>query len=417
MEDFSSQIEQMLRQRLQSGPQLMRDQQSALETANLKGQQSIDELRSVYSNPANFEQSKWGALGLGLMAPTRSGNFSEGMYNGLAAATAAQNANREANLGRMEKLARLTELEGVLARQKATDQRTLYDTQGGIITNGMADQGALYDMGLGDQQLGSRPLQPGEEGPVAPDQSPEGQAELLYSDYMRNPQKYSGPQGQAMVKSAILTLNNARSNATRMQIAQSKADKPYAPDAGSRKQIREIEMNKAGMQDSLNNLDRAYELSGEGVSNSGYGARARAGVAEYLPDWMVPDAIFGSPEQGRNTAELSQIMDMEAIKGVGQYLKGPTSDRDVKLMLDTLSDPNATAERKQAAVDRVRTRIKLELVFNEELQRELKTGAAYEEGGGIPPELRDWVEEQITGGADPTEVMKVLQEQLGAGAQ
>ena len=415
---ITAQIEELLRGTAGQAPGVMSDYGNALSTAQGQEQQSIDDLGKIYNDPSKFERSQLGALGLGLMAPTSSGNFSESLYNGLKAAADAQDYNREANLTREEKLAKLAALQAALTRQKATDSVDIFDKK-----IGMANTLGGVDNQLKDIELET----PGDAGLSFLER-----AQHTYSDYLANPQRYAGPQGQALVKNAIDVLNNERTNSRYERIAElraTNAGRPYTPDAGTKKAIREAASENVTLEQSLANLKRAYELAN--TANAGYFAGSRGKVAENLPDWMVPDAVFGSPEQGKDTGELGQIMDLEAIKGVGAYLKGPTSDRDVKLMLDTLADPNASVKRKQAAIDRVMRQVEAQIEFNKDYANELKSGDAYRPGGGggasadeadpdlgfdpeaLPDDVKAWVKEQIEGGADEAQIIDYLRENFG----
>ena len=102
MDPISQQLESIYQSRISGGPALLDKYKSSLGTAAQQDQQSIDQSRSIYSNPGNFEHSQIGALGLGLLQPTSSGRFSEGMFNGLAAAMDAKNYNQQANLTRQD---------------------------------------------------------------------------------------------------------------------------------------------------------------------------------------------------------------------------------------------------------------------------------------------------------------------------
>lgn len=142
------------------------------------------------------------------------------------------------------------------------------------------------------------------------------------------------------------------------------APKPYTPNAGDRTAVRNMKEENALLAQTLANLDEAAGLVNN--ANSGYLSTGRAAVAENMPDWMVPDSVFGSPKQGADTLRLKQIMDAEALASMGKLLKGPTSDRDVKIMLETVNDPNASAKRKQAAIDQVKRTIQAQIAANED---------------------------------------------------
>ena len=225
MTSISDQLQQMLEQRAGQAPNIAKNYSSALNQAAGQDQSSIDQLRGIYSDPSKFTQSVTGALGLGLMAGNKSGSFNEGLFNGLAAATDTKNYNQQQNLSREEKLAKLGALEAQLTRQKAQDQLGVYDASGKVITNMQGDQQTMADLQLQGHPLpmANRALNPGEQGPSGPN-DPLQQSMTIYNDYTRNPGKYAGPQGQAMVKNALDYIQQERINQRYMAVADIRAD-------------------------------------------------------------------------------------------------------------------------------------------------------------------------------------------------
>lgn len=161
------------------------------------------------------------------------------------------------------------------------------------------------------------------------------------------------------------------------------APKPYNPSSSDRTAIRNASDENVVLQQTLENLDEAKNIVGD--TNSGWFASPRASVAENLPDSMVPDMVFGSPKQGEATNRFKQIMDAEALASMGKLLKGPTSDRDVSIMLRTVNDPNASIKRKQASIDRVRNLIQAQLDQNTEMIQGVKDGSYYGIGAASAP--------------------------------
>lgn len=143
------------------------------------------------------------------------------------------------------------------------------------------------------------------------------------------------------------------------------APKPYTPGSSDRNAIRNAQSENAMLRQTLTSLDEADTLVKN--ANTGFLSTGRATVAENLPDQIVPDMIFGTPKQGADTLRLKQIMDAEALASMGKLLKGPTSDRDVRIMLETVNDPNASPERKQASIDQVRRIIEAQIAANDDL--------------------------------------------------
>lgn len=177
--------------------------------------------------------------------------------------------------------------------------------------------------------------------------------------------------------------------------------KPYVPGPGDRTAIRNAKEESAMLQQTLVNLDEASGLVGTPDtkwkpaagqteadrpilpnSNSGYFSTFRGKIAENVSDGFVPDSVFGSPKQGANTLRLKQIMDAEALASMGKLLKGPTSDRDVRIMLETVNDPDASPKRKQQSIDQVKRLIRAQIAANEETVEFSMNGPS---GGGSQP--------------------------------
>lgn len=167
--------------------------------------------------------------------------------------------------------------------------------------------------------------------------------------------------------------------------------KPYTPSNSALNAVRTAKQENALLEQTLVNLDEASGLVND--ANSGYLSAGRAAVAENLPDSIVPDRVFGSPKQGAATLRLKQIMDAEALASMGSLLKGPTSDRDVKIMLETVNDPNASPKRKQASIDRVRRTIQAQIAANEDtIEFSLKGPEA---AGGLLEDAEGYVVEPL----------------------
>ncbi len=166
--------------------------------------------------------------------------------------------------------------------------------------------------------------------------------------------------------------------------------KPYVPGPGDRTAIRNLSADNVALKQTLANLDEAAGLVKD--ANSGFLATPRAQIAENLPDGMVPDRVFGSPKQGANTMRLKQIMDAEALASMTKLLKGPTSDKDVQIMLTTVNDPNASPQRKQASINRVRSLIQAQVDENQTLISGTQDGSLYgPQGGGDGGDVPDGV--------------------------
>lgn len=406
-------IEEMILQRSQTGPQMIKDYGSSLETAATQDQQSIDQLRGIYSDPSKFNRSAIGAFGLGLMAPN-NGNFTSSMRNALGAAIDTQNYNREQNLSREEKLAKLSALQAELTRQKANDTIGVYDKQTSWMTNAQTDQKTLSDLQLSGGL-------PGAEGT-----DPMSRSMEIYNDYLANPTKYAGPQGQAMVDDAITFIKNERNAASREKIAQARIEQKSAPKpltVKDKTMIGEAEDQNAILKNTLADLDEASKIGDKTWSGPFANQRAK------LTSWW-----YGNEGVDDTTADehlrYQQIMEGEAIKQMSATLKGATTDREMQKFIDIVADPsvpwNAT---KKYALERVKRFATTLQDLNNERISGIRDGSYWtgETGQGepdtspdlgfdpqeLPDDVKAWVQEQLDGGADEEQVLEYLRENFG----
>lgn len=464
MDSITQQLEDMILGRVKEGPSIIDQYKSSLETAATQDQGGIDALRGIYNDPSKFERSKLGAFGLGLMAPTKSGTFNEGMFNALSAATAAQDYNREQNLSREEKLAKLSALEAQLTRQRADDRMGVYDKQSNWMKSAQDDQQTLSDLRLSGQPPGPRPLNPGEFGPEAPGSDYLSQNMKLYNDYLQNPGKYAGPQGQAMVKNAIDVLKNERNNKRAENVAGMRnANRPEISAPEQRRissRLKELDVaaeDARGLKSSVAFLRSARD-------KIGYEGTPGAGLYSSLTGWATDSGAAGQEVN-------SYATDMKL--GLSQKLKGAISNAEQAMleratpgldMADAAAEPVLKAY--DAAADRAVDRSKFmkawfrkngsdygadeawdayvnenpilsegkdgNLVFNEKNTRgwenyiidiNAEDGPPPQQSGVDPelgfdpnslsPEDRAWAKEQIDGGADPQAVIEELRKDYG----
>lgn len=301
-------IEEMIQQRAASGPQMIKDYGSSLETAATQDQQSIDDLRGIYSDPSKFSRSTIGALGLGLMAPTKSGNFGETMYNAMSSAIDTQNYNREQNLSREEKLAKLSALQAQLTRQQANDQIGVYDKQTSWITNAQNDQKTLSDVQLSGGL-------PGAEGT-----DPMARSMEIYNDYLANPTKYAGPQGQAMVDDAITFIKNERLVSSREKIAEMRqAEKPTVSGPEQRRISKRI-------GDLDTDAENARQLKASVAALQAARSKTGSEGGAFADTWASVGGWFGNDNASNMQTVRSLATEMKL--NLSQKLKGSVSNAE-----------------------------------------------------------------------------------------
>jgi hypothetical protein len=367
--NIAQQIEQLIASQTQAAPGIVKGYESALSNAAQQDQQSIDSLRGLYSAPSKFEKSKLGAFGLGLMAPTKSGNFGEGMYNAFSGAMEAADYNREQNLSREEKLAKLAALQAQLTRQQANDQMSVFDKQSGMIGVMQGNEKTMADLNLRGAQYGPRELAPGEFGPEAPGSDYISKAKALMSDYYANPQNYAGAQGQAMVSNAQSILNNFQNNQRMRDIASQKAATKPTLTSRDKMMLDDAITQNNSLKQTLVNLEEAEQLGPKTWSGIMPNQRAR------IASWWA-----GNEGQDDTTADehlrYQQIMEGEAIKQMSETLKGATTDREMLKFIDIIADPsvpwNSTKKHALAQVKRFAQSV---VAMNEEKIRGIRDGS------------------------------------------
>lgn len=385
--NIAQQIEQLIVAQTQAAPGLVSGYQSALGNAAKQDQQSIDQLRGIYSDPSKFQKSALGAFGLGLMAPTKSGNFGEGMYNAFSGAMEAADYNREQNLSREEKLAKLAALQAQLTRQQANDQMNVFDKQSGMIGVMHGNEKTMADLNLRGAQYGPRELAPGEFGPEAPGSDYFSKARTLYNDYLSNPNKYAGPQGQAMVQDAIEIIKNERTNSRYEKVAGMRNDGRPKITSKDKTIIDDAVTQNTMLKNTLANLAEAEELGPK--TWTGPWSNQRARVSSWI--WDTENTT------GDEHLRYQQIMEGEAIKQMAETLKGATTDREMLKFIDIVADPTIPWENKKKALHQVRRFAQSLIDMNEEKISGVRDGSYWTgeqpSGQGAP------------GGIDPTEVI------------
>jgi hypothetical protein len=347
MNSVAEQLQQLLQQRAQQAPNIASDYSSALSTAADQDQKSIDDLRGIYSDPSKFERSPISALGLGLMKGTKSGRFNESMYNGLAAHSAAMDYNQEQNLSREEKLAKLSAIEAQLTRQRGQDQLGVYDTTGKVITNMQGDQSAMADLQLQSQPKGPRALAPGEEGPEAPGSDIMSQSMLVYNDYVQNPQKYSGPQGQAMVTNAIDVIKNERVAQRYADAATVKANRPGPGQVALDKKFGQEVADWYSNGGESDYQKQITQLKGVHTRLSDPQKETTGAITGRMPDWanawINPDAV-NSREQ------VAEVVQRNLKNILGAQFTQKEGDNLISRAYNPALDEATNAKRVKALV-------------------------------------------------------------------
>ncbi len=208
----------------------------------------------------------------------------------MGAAIATQDRNREVNLTREEKLAKLDALHAALTRQTATDSMDVFNKKGELATGLMGNRGNLADINLEKHP----PFANATEDPA----SVEDAYKQIYLDGLKNPAKYAGAEGQRLfntaadaVKAGVTKTNSML--LSNMDIPQVQTNSQGVPDPTSQedflstlppgtasliKKIANYEMDiskvtslRGGEREQIAALVSAYDPS---FDMTQYGARA-----------------------------------------------------------------------------------------------------------------------------------------------
>lgn len=151
--------------------------------------------------------------------------------------------------------------------------------------------------------------------------------------------------------------------------------------ATDKKAILEADEMVAANQAVISTLDKAAGLSKESLSGPFAGARATVGAM--APDWLAPNAIFGSPQQAQNTQELDNAVLSNALAQLKTIFGAAPTEGERKILLDlqgSVNQPSAVRERIYANAKAAAER---RLQFNQERAQALR-GESYYKPGGQP---------------------------------
>lgn len=383
-----SALKSLLEQITTESPAAVENLSSGLSQAADEDQAGIDRLRGYYDNPANFTVNPLQMLGKGLTDRRSGGRFSDNLSSGLDSWVDAQNFNKQQNLTREEKLAAIASAQANLTRQRAQDPLAVLDASGKVANNMTVAGNQLSDFNLTPPPPVMGKMPAGKFGPPNIDSSPEGNARAILDDYTKNPQKYAGPQGQAMVARAIDMYNSGQNRQVTIDRMNAQNRKGRDLTTVDKKAILEAKQKNKFFEYSYGNLKRAMELGPKSWGGPMTGTRARMSAwldaepgswADTAGNWIGLD----DKESANSQIEYSQIMQGEAIKQMAETLKGATTDREMQKFIDIVADdsiPWGTA--KENAVRRVMDFIESEVEGNNAIINDIGSGDYYTNGQG-----------------------------------
>lgn len=161
--------------------------------------------------------------------------------------------------------------------------------------------------------------------------------------------------------------------------------------ATDKKAILEADEGVMAAQTAIQALKDAKALSPRALA--GWGAGARASIANNLPDGIVPDAI-GSKAQGEATAELENVVTSQALAQLKSIFGAAPTEGERKILLEIQGSIGQPDNVRQKIYDRGIAMAERRLAFNQQRAAEMRGGDYYKaperrgqpQGGqGAPP--------------------------------
>ena len=158
--------------------------------------------------------------------------------------------------------------------------------------------------------------------------------------------------------------------------------------ATDKKAIMESDEGVMAAESAIKALREAKTLSPKALG--GVGAGWKAAIANNLWDGVVPDGIIGSPEQGKATVEMENLVTSNALSQMKAIFGGNPTEGERKILLDIQGSANMPDRIRQPIFDRAIALAERRLEFNKQRAGELRGNTYYKAGerqaqpGGAP---------------------------------
>lgn len=160
--------------------------------------------------------------------------------------------------------------------------------------------------------------------------------------------------------------------------------------ATDKKAIMEADDAVQSAQTAIKSLQDAKKLSPQALG--GWGASAKAAIANNLWDGIVPDRLVGSPQQGQATAELDNVVTSQALAQLKSIFGAAPTEGERKILLDIQGSIGQPDNVRQKIFDRGIELAQRRLEFNRQRAAELRGGDYYKspekrsQGGNSEPQ-------------------------------
>ena len=149
--------------------------------------------------------------------------------------------------------------------------------------------------------------------------------------------------------------------------------------ATDKKAILEADEGVMAANTAIEALRTAKQLSPRALA--GWGAGAKASVANNLPDWIVPDGLVASPQKAEATAELENVVTSQALAQLKSIFGAAPTEGERKILLDIQGSIGQPDNVRQKIYDRGIAMAERRLAFNQQRANELRGGSFYRQGG------------------------------------
>lgn len=150
--------------------------------------------------------------------------------------------------------------------------------------------------------------------------------------------------------------------------------------ATDKKAILEADEGVLAANTAISALRAAKELSPRALA--GWGAGAKASVANNLPDWFVPDGLVASPEKAEATAELENVVTSQALAQLKSIFGSAPTEGERKILMEIQGSIGQPDNVRQKIYDRGIAMAERRLGFNQQRADELRERNFFKPGAG-----------------------------------
>ena len=319
-----------------------------------------------------------------MLAPTKTGGFGESLGGALSVMGDAKEKELGFNMDKYDKMARMDEALGKMRIGAAgleygtmTNNIDMMNSLGNqnnsLLNQQFAQAEQPYKLRALDRIEGSAQADadfaPLDEASYIGD---DGQfdyakgAQATYQDYLANPAKYKGPQGQKMVDDAMQVLRGKMQSDTTLEAAGIRANRggKKTLDVGTMKAIRDKQgiVGKASSALSkIRGIDEALEYASSGPGS----------------EWVMKGSSWMGDKKAAKALSAIDQLSLFGLEEVSQYLK-PMSESDAATALAIYGNPNASPTQKLQGLAILRHGMKMTIALEQEEARALASGEYYQ---------------------------------------